>query len=111
MSIKPIDYHLSFNRTIYESRDKQNDFNKIRDNNAFLQGDIKNETERKKTQVQETEHTEHKRIKDDNKNDEDKKQYKGNNRKGKKKANIKKLSDDNKIKHGMKKGNKLDVFI
>lgn len=110
MTIKPIDFHLSFNNTIYESKDKQNDFNRIKDTNAFLQNHQKNEIERSKNKIQHTEHTEGKKI-----NKEDSQDSKNNKRRNGSKKSSKSLnshSENNEKSRDLdKKGQKLDIFI
>lgn len=113
MSIKPIDYHLSFNNTIYESKEKQNDFNKIRDTNTFLQHDHKNKIDRDMKRIQQSKESEGKKINRENKQNRDS----GKNSKDhSKRQNSKKLlnnpNDENKTSNNyMTKGHKLDIFI
>ncbi len=116
MAIKPIDYNLSFNKTVYESKEKQNDFNRLRDNNAYLQNHLNSEINRKKQRIQKSEEMEHKKVRADDKEERDRKQKGFNNdaeenpTRRNEKGDIKTNKTRGKAIRG-EKGYKLDVFI
>ncbi|WP_144414753.1 hypothetical protein [Clostridium aceticum] len=91
-----------------ESKEKQNDFNKIKDTNAFLQNTEKHQIEQNKNKVKHSEHTEGKKIAKDQKQHS---QNKEDKRKTSKKS-LKKATEQSDKTIGPKEtGQKLDVFI
>ncbi|SES68056.1 hypothetical protein SAMN05660297_00220 [Natronincola peptidivorans] len=106
MAIKPIDSHLTYNNTIHQSKEKQNDFNRIKDTTTFLQNDQKNEIERNRNKIQHTEHLEEKKVNNQNKQQSKKhKNHKNKEKKNKSSKNKEKMESD------PKRGRKIDIFV
>lgn len=108
MSIKPIDFHLTYASTVKESKVKQDDFNKPKDNNQYLQVKTNQETEKKLQRSQNTEETNKKNISQEDK-DRGSNQYQG--KKKKKSNNNYQDPKDNKPKPKRGIGDKIDIMI
>lgn len=106
MSIKPIDHNLTYNNTIYQSKDKQNDFNRSKETNAFLQNHEKSQIKRNMKKINDTEHTLGKKITKENNHESSGKKF---SRKKKDKEIIK--LDSEKVKEEKGKGQKIDLLI
>jgi len=107
MSIRPIDHNMTYHNTIYQSQDKQKDFNKSKETNAFLQSYEDNQVKRNMNKIANTENTSGKTISKENNKQSNKKKFSNkennNSTKDKNKGN-KKIKEEN-------KGQKIDVLI
>jgi len=107
VSIKPIDHNLTSINSLYQSKDKQQDFNKVKDTNTFLQNNSKVEIERDMSKIKNAEETLGKKIAEDG-GKKSSSQEKSNKRQKKNKPNTEK---DKVPINEEGKGLKLDLFI
>jgi len=108
MSIKPIDFHLTYASSVKESRVKQNDLNRPRENEQYLQVKTSHEIEKKLRRAQSSEETNKKNI---SKKEKDRG---SNNYKGKKRQHKENENDENKDTKPIAKkgiGDKFDIMI
>lgn len=108
MSIKPIDFHLTYASTINESKAKQVDFNKVKDTNQLMQNKQEAEVERNKTRIIESEESKGKKINQENPKDHN--QNKGKDSK-RRQAASKEKEERPPLKNSDSKGLKIDIMI
>ncbi|SDK46346.1 hypothetical protein [Natronincola ferrireducens] len=111
MSIKPIDYHLTMKNIIYEAKDKHNDFNRIKETNAYLQNNEKIEFQRNKNRIKQTEETEGKKINNENKQQSKEQKKKSPCNRKTQDDCMQKESKSSKVAIDGNKGIKIDIFI
>ncbi len=108
MSIKPIDFHLTYANTINESKNKQVDFNRVKDTNQYMQNKQEAEVQRNKERIIQSEESKGKKI-----NQEQAKEKSSKQGKGKKKRQSQEQQDKkpDTIKNADSKGLKIDIMI
>ncbi|MCC5909825.1 MAG: hypothetical protein JJT76_05250 [Clostridiaceae bacterium] len=109
MSIKPIDYQITYNNTVNEAKDKQNQLNKTKDSHYFAENQQNSEIQRNKSKIQDTEGASGKSINKDNHSSKENRHSKNKQRK-KNSSKDKDINKDN-MKHVENKGFKIDIFI
>ncbi|KAB3531356.1 hypothetical protein [Alkaliphilus serpentinus] len=108
MSIKPVDYHLTYANSIKESKIKQDDVNRFKDTNQFLQQKINQDTEKKLHRPENTEKSNKKNIgREENK--KGKGSYQGKKRREGQNSASHNQENKPKTKSGI--GDKIDIMI
>ncbi|KAB3535854.1 hypothetical protein F8154_04885 [Alkaliphilus pronyensis] len=105
MSVKPIDFHLTYANTVRESRDKQNDFHRHKDINHYNENKLEAEVNKNLQKTKNTEEAQHKAINQRNKEEKSKGRQQEKKRKRQKSEIKKQLDKDSGI------GQKLDIMI
>ncbi|SCY13190.1 hypothetical protein [Alkaliphilus peptidifermentans] len=107
MSVKPIDFHLTYANTIRESKDKQNDVHRPKDTNHYIENKIQAEVKKNLQRTTNTEETKHKAIanKEKDKNSSKKNEDNKKRRKSSKEEIEKECNRNTGI------GTKLDIMI
>jgi|GEM_PF-4719321 len=104
MSIRPIDFHVTYANTVNESKVKQNDFNRHKEVNSFVEHQQAVEYEKNKKKVVNTEATQEKKVKPDDRQRQHWQQ-------GSKKKRDDREKDESLSKKGETKGLKIDIMI
>ncbi len=110
MSIRPIDFHVTYATTVNESKAKQNEFNRNREISSIAEHQQAVEVEKNKKRVINTEAAQEKKVKSEDRDNQPKdwQQNKKDNKKDgqEEKQDIKELA-----KKGETKGLKIDIMI
>ncbi|GAB6088209.1 hypothetical protein [Alkaliphilus crotonatoxidans] len=108
MSIKPIDFHLTYANTINESKNKQVDFNRVKDTNQYVQHQQEAEVQRNKERIVQSEESKGKKINQEQAKEQNPKENKGKKKK-QAEGRVKKKADP--LKGADSKGLKIDIMI
>lgn len=110
MSIKPIDFQVSYTNSINEAKVKQNNFNKVKEFNQMVQHQQNVETDKNLKRVLESENTKGKKINSDDENDNNKRR-KNRDKEKKKRQGNKPSKDHDPVKSVSGKGSNIDIMI
>lgn len=108
MSIRPIDFHLTYNNTVNEAKNKQIEFNRIQDTNQMAQSRQETEIQRNKERIVQSEESRGKIINEDRSK---KDQGMGQGKSGKGKRSPEEQKKNDMVARTESKGLKLDILI